>query len=586
MKKNLLLVGLSILFGIIGTLSLEPFRVPVLRWMVPWVLFYVGDVLKHQSIKKILLYSFLIALSGCVFAFHWIIHLFVEYGGIPLYASLLLFIPYSFLLNTKIPLILLFLSKLKPKFRIFSKYTLLGIPLIITLLDIFTPQVFNWYWGNLVTQNLYFSQIADIVGIHGITFFYILFSYVFYRLFKIFIKNYKLLLKVKLIKIYAVFLFLFVLIHVYGFFQINYYDNLSQNVPKIRVALIQPNAPLEKYGENKVTENVLIELMSKTIPRLVEEAILKSEGKLDLVVLPESAIPYYTTQKEFITLRLNVYHPNFEYLIHSINGKYNVDVFFNELGYGLKGNRIQVYNSSALFSRLGKKDAIYHKRRLIAFGEQIPYAEFLDSTGLIQFVPESVRYSRFQPGTDFTLIPYSLQNYQNPINEQKEFPFQVVDEILSEEKIKKYFENRKWEVFGYFMPLICYEVIQPDYVLEFFRNSRSSIDFIVNITQDKWYGKTIQSYQHLELARIRSIEFRKSLVRSTNSGVSTSVDPIGRYIHPIYGNLLTSQETEEVQVVDIPIIRDVSTIYTKIGIGWLWFLGFLYIFLLVLMKLK
>jgi apolipoprotein N-acyltransferase len=583
MKKILLPFLLSILFGICATISIEPFSVPIVRWIVPWFLFYFGEVLYKQSYKKIFFYSFLLALSLCIFAFYWVIHLFVEYGGIPLYISILMFIPYSILLNSKIPLILIFLAKIKPKYSIFNQSNFLSIPIIITIIDIITPQVFNWYWGNLITKNLIFSQIADIIGIHGLTFLYILFSYTFYRIYKIISNNYLIIFLPRFKKIYSPILILFLLIYIYGIIQIKRYEGIIHHSNKIRIALIQPNAPLEKYGENKVTIKVLEDLMIKEIPHQIQEAFNNSEGKIDLFVLPESGIPYFTTQKNPLTLKSNAYHPYFEYLIHSINSQFNADVFFNEFYYEAK-NRILVYNSSSLFSRRGKREATYHKRKLIAFGEQIPLSEFLDKTGLIYLVPESVRYSRFEPGESFTPIPYKIHNYHNPVK-PIQYPFEPVEELTKKEEIENFFQERTFESSGFFMPLICYEIIQPEYVRNFYLNSPSPIDFIVNITQDKWYGKTIESYQHLALGSIRSIELRKSIIRSTNSGVSTSIDPIGNYIKPVYGNTLTKQETKEVQIVDIPIIKNGKTIYSYIGLGWLYILIIIF-FLLYIKNLK
>jgi apolipoprotein N-acyltransferase len=580
MKIKFKPIVLSILFGISATISIEPFSFPIIRWFVLWHLFYISEELRrnHASYKKILWISFLFALSLCIFSFYWVIHLFVEYGGIPLILSIFLFIPYSILLNSKIPLILIFLSKIKYKYKIFYKYNLISIPLVITIIDIITPQVFNWYWGNLVVKNLIFAQVADIFGIHGITFLYVFFSYSFYRIFKLLYKNYLIFFLPRFKKTYGFVLILFLLIHLYGIVQIHRINEMIKSSQKIRIAMIQPNAPLEKYGENKVTIESVENFMLNEIPPLIEEAFKNSEGKIDLFVFPESGIPYFSTQKDALTLRLNAYHPYFEYLIHYINARYNADVIFNDFYYEQKQNRIVVYNSAPFYSRRGKREETYHKRKLIAFGEQIPLAEFLDQTGLIQLVPESVRYSRFEPGKSFIVMPYQHENYSNPIKAM-DYPFEPIEELYKTTEIENFFKNKEFKPTGYFMPLICYEIIQPEYVRDFFLSANRSIDFIVNITQDKWYGKTIESYQHLSLGLVRAIELRRSIVRSTNSGVSTAIDPTGSYIKPIYGNILTGQETKEVQVVDLPIIKNQNTLYSYLGNSWLY--GLIILFLLL-----
>ncbi len=74
-------------------------------------------------------------------------------------------------------------------------------------------------------------------------------------------------------------------------------------------------------------------------------------------------------------------------------------------------------------------------------------------------------------------------------------------------------------------PLICYEVIVPEYVAEFVRQGA---EVLVNITEDGWYGWTGEPYQHLLLARSRAIENRRTLLRCVNNGITAIVDPWGR----------------------------------------------------------
>ncbi len=584
MKKFFFYLILSILFGIASTLSIEPFHIPVIRWIVLGFLFYFIDEFYKKSLKSILLISFLLAFSLCIFAFYWIIHLFVEYGGIPILIATFLFVPYSFLLNLKIPFTLIFFTIIKRKFQIFRYHNFLLVPLVITIIDLTTPQVFNWYWGNLLTQNVYISQIAEILGIHGITFFYILFSYLLYKIFRLFFKVKNFYKNKKFIKIYFFYGILFVLIVLYGAIQYYRYKNISKESQKIRIASIQANAPLEKYGENKVTNEILETLMLQKIPTLMQKAYEKGEQSIQLFVLPESAVPYFTTQKNPITFNMNLYHPYFEYLILKANAEFNAEVFFNEFYYELipSKKKIYTYNSSTLFSRRGTREINYHKRKLIAFGETIPFSDFFDSTGLISLIPESVRYSRFEEGKEFISIPYSIKN-SGP---GKIFHFSPLDVISKEKEIQEFFKEREFIINGYFMPLICYEVIQPEYVRDFFNHSNHQIDFIVNITQDQWYGKTIESYQHLSLAKVRSIELRRAMIRSTNSGVSAAIDLTGDFIKPIYGETLTKQEVEDFQIYDLPIHSETKTIYSKIGNYWLIVFIMFYIILILFKKQK
>ena len=75
-----------------------------------------------------------------------------------------------------------------------------------------------------------------------------------------------------------------------------------------------------------------------------------------------------------------------------------------------------------------------------------------------------------------------------------------------------------------FRVLICYEGILADYM----RKNAGGADFLVNVTEDIWYGDTSHIGQHLQVLKIRAIESRISVARATNIGPSGVIDPAGR----------------------------------------------------------
>jgi apolipoprotein N-acyltransferase len=74
--------------------------------------------------------------------------------------------------------------------------------------------------------------------------------------------------------------------------------------------------------------------------------------------------------------------------------------------------------------------------------------------------------------------------------------------------------------------IICYEDLSPSFVNRLFRNK--SANLLVNITNDAWFGDTLEPAQHFALAKLRAVEQRRFFVRATNSGISAVVDPVGR----------------------------------------------------------
>ncbi|MGH7411980.1 MAG: apolipoprotein N-acyltransferase [Candidatus Methylomirabilis sp.] len=80
---------------------------------------------------------------------------------------------------------------------------------------------------------------------------------------------------------------------------------------------------------------------------------------------------------------------------------------------------------------------------------------------------------------------------------------------------------------GRFGATICYEVIFPDQVR---RYVKEGADFLVNITNDAWFGRSAAPAQHLAIAALRAAENRRYLIRAANTGISAIVDPNGRIL--------------------------------------------------------
>lgn len=138
-------------------------------------------------------------------------------------------------------------------------------------------------------------------------------------------------------------------------------------------------------------------------------------------------------------------------------------------------------NSAFLVTAAGEIEAKYDKRHLVPFGEYVPLRSiffFLD-----QLV---VGIGDFVPGRSVTV-------FHGP--------------------------------YGRFSVLICYEAIFPD---EARVAVRDGAQFLVNITNDAWFGRTSAPYQHLAMAAFRAVENDVYLVRAANTGISAIIEPSGR----------------------------------------------------------
>lgn len=114
------------------------------------------------------------------------------------------------------------------------------------------------------------------------------------------------------------------------------------------------------------------------------------------------------------------------------------------------------------------------------------------------------------------------------------------------------------------LPTICYEDILPDQVRKMWHRAGPP-DVLVNVSNEVWFGDSHEPLVHLALASLRSIETRRALIRSTQTGISAFVDPVGRIISR------TGQWQREVLVDQVPLIADGgTTLYLRTGdaLGW------------------
>lgn len=144
---------------------------------------------------------------------------------------------------------------------------------------------------------------------------------------------------------------------------------------------------------------------------------------------------------------------------------------------------------------------IYHKLALLPFGEYVP------GTNLLPFLSHWQTTGRFVPGA--TARPVTLQishrGPQTPVEHDARARLTTTS----------------------FAPSICFEAVRPG---AFNQLVRAGSEFLVNLTDDGWFGDTAGPYQHLQAATLRAVETRRWLVRASNSGVSAFVDPTGRIV--------------------------------------------------------
>jgi apolipoprotein N-acyltransferase len=174
------------------------------------------------------------------------------------------------------------------------------------------------------------------------------------------------------------------------------------------------------------------------------------------------------------------------------------------------------YNAAMVIGADGNLIGRYEKIHLVPFGEYVPFAQYLTFAHKL-----TGRVSKFTRGTDRKIFRLNGHRY------------------------------------GIF---ICYEAVFADEVRHF---AQLGAEVLVNISDDGWYGDTSAPWQHLNMARMRAIENRRWLLRTTNNGVTAVIDPYGR----------VRQSIPRHQVDALPArygFRDDITFYTEHGDVFAW----------------
>jgi apolipoprotein N-acyltransferase len=143
----------------------------------------------------------------------------------------------------------------------------------------------------------------------------------------------------------------------------------------------------------------------------------------------------------------------------------------------------EITNSAVTLDPEGREVSRYDKIHLVPFGEYVPWWAL---PGLVHKITSEI--GNFVPGTSYTVAPSPG---------------------------------------GGFGVFICYEAIIPQLAR---RLVAAGANVLVNISNDAWYGDSAAAYQHLEMARLRAIENHRYLLRATNNGLTTLIDPYGRVL--------------------------------------------------------
>lgn len=222
-----------------------------------------------------------------------------------------------------------------------------------------------------------------------------------------------------------------------------------------------------------------------------------------LIIWPETAIP-----------SVFLIDPGARRLIRDMLSQHNSKAFLISGILDRRQNsdtgKTLYYNGVAIFDAQGQMTPVYSKTHLVPFGEFIPFQEWIPLKPVVAF-------SGFEKGSGSTSVAMA----GIPV----------------------------------FSPLVCYEIIFPSEAI-----TRHPLPprWIVNVTNDAWYGKSAGPPQHFAHSVFRSIENGVPVVRSANTGISGMTDPVGRVLAK------TKLDTEDTLILPLPAPLSTLPLYTSI----------------------
>ena len=236
----------------------------------------------------------------------------------------------------------------------------------------------------------------------------------------------------------------------------------------LKVALVQGNIPQQLKWSPSYRDQIIEHYLSLSAP------LLEADSAVDLIVWPETALPL-------------LYHQawpalaGFEQRLRDSKSG-----LISGIPYRAPATQDEPARYHNSIMALGQADGLYHKQRLVPFGEYVPLENWL--RGLIDFFD--------LPMSNFSLGP----DQQQPIQ---------LNSGGQETRISA---------------SICYEIVYPDLIA----SSAADAHLLLTISNDSWFGDSLAPTQHLQMARMRALETGRPLIRATNNGISALVGADGQ----------------------------------------------------------
>jgi len=320
----------------------------------------------------------------------------------------------------------------------------------------------------------------------------------------------------KLIFKISVLLLLFIILlsnNFYGQNKIKKDNALYTEIKDYNIKLISPKISINKFFQPNNEEILIEELIELSDPNFSNKTIF---------IFPEGALAGVNL-KQLKSFK-NLFSEKFSDK-HTIIMGINTEKKIND--------RKRIYNSMVVLDNNLNLIKEYNKIKLVPFGEFLPFETFFKKFGLKKV---GYGYESFSSGKQRSLIILKDKNFN-------------------------------------FIPLICYEIIYSGKV----NLNQEYTNFIINISEDGWFGDSVGPYQHFSHTIFRAIEEGKNIIRSTNNGISAYIDGNGIVVSKL--------ESTKKGVIEIKNYKKLNeTFFSKFGNNIFFYIIIFYFILILFLK--
>ena len=482
-NRTFIIFIVPFLIGSLSVLSFQPFNLTIINFIIFPLFFFIIVYIskKSQSVYRKKPYKINLFIFGLSFGFgfylsgiSWILNsltfdenfkIFIPFG--------LILIPLFLSLFIAIPILLI-----GPKLRLnFSSLTIFCISLAFS--DYVRGKLFTGFpwnlWAYSTSWIIEVIQVSNYIGLYAYNLLIVtIFTFPIIILFKINTTK-----KILLLSLYAI---LVLGLYIHGNYLINNNEKiLAVAEKKIKVKVISPNFEL-KYGLNKSE-------IEERLNKLIKYSDPDKESPT-LFVWPEGVFSGYS-YSELSNLK-NIFKKNFSNNHYIILGSNKLET-----------QSMQYFNSMLVLNNNFEIVQSYNKRKLVPFGEYLPFERLLNSFGLKKITEGHGSFLKGKVNKNLLIDDYNI------------------------------------------LPLICYEVIFTDFI----QKSKEETNLIINISEDGWFGDSIGPNQHFAKSIFRAIENNTFFIRSANKGISAIIDNKGNVVKQLDRN-----ETGNIEL-EVPLIK-------------------------------